>query len=108
VARVVSRAVCALFRALSRVSHVLFRVSCVTRALFHVLRLLSSFARCSRVVARNIAYIVARCLRVVIVRPRVRTARLVRVLSRTVRAHISRVDHVCRATSARDNKFFLL
>jgi hypothetical protein len=46
VARVVSHIVRALFRALSRVirtcAHVLFRVSCVTRALFHVLRSLSS------------------------------------------------------------------
>jgi hypothetical protein len=53
---------------------------------------------------------VACCLRVAIVRSRVRVARaVVRVVSRAIHAlfcTVSRVDHVCRAASARDNKLF--
>jgi hypothetical protein len=72
-------------------SHALSRAFCVCRASRRAL-----LARISRVVTRRVCVACAIC-----------TCRLPRRMSARRRAS-SRVDHVCHAASARDNKLFAL
>jgi hypothetical protein len=77
---------------------------CYLHVSFAIVALSASFAYCSRVVRRRRWRVVA-C---VVSRVAVLFNTLRRVPFARVVARISRVDHVYRATSARDNKLFSL